>query len=185
MSEFEDAVTTVSRLLRKNLRVIKDNSALASINVSGEWQNADAFKGYDGQVTVGLAECVERKMDLSGSLRRRVSFLRVNVWATDTPNGRVMRGKIVEEVNRVVNQFCSKPNETLYDLINLGSSQACMAFQGVSEAAPNSSGWTELGDIECQQLWYSDDNRCQISKGGSGEYAAVLFKFKVEKKKRY
>ena len=59
-------------------------------------------------------------------LRRRVSFLKVNVWATDTfdgsDNGRVMRGKIVEEVNRVVKQFCSKPNETLYDLTNLGSS---------------------------------------------------------------
>jgi hypothetical protein len=59
-------------------------------------------------------------------LRRRVSFLKVNVWATDTfdgsDNGRVMRGKIVEEVNRVVKQFRSKPNETLYDLTNLGSS---------------------------------------------------------------
>ena len=52
MSEYEDAVTTVARLLRKNLRVIKDNGSLASINVSGEWQNGDVVKGYVGQVTV-------------------------------------------------------------------------------------------------------------------------------------
>ena len=54
MSEYEDAVTTVTRLLRKNLRVIRDNGSLETIHVSGEWQNGDAVKGYVGQVTVGL-----------------------------------------------------------------------------------------------------------------------------------
>jgi hypothetical protein len=103
MSEIEDASTTVARLLKHNLRVIKDNGALANINVSGEWREAEALKGFDGQVTVGLVECIDQKLELSGKTRKRTSTLRVNVWATDAPNAenaRLMRGKIVEEVNR-------------------------------------------------------------------------------------
>jgi hypothetical protein len=186
MSEFEDAATTVARLLRTNLRVIKDEISLASVNVSGEWQNADALKGYDGQITVGVSECVDQKLDLTGSLRRRTSYLKVNVWSTDTSagvNGRIINSKIVQEVNRVVNQYCRSPNVTVYDLTNFGLSQTCKAFQGNGEYAPSSSQWTELSDTQNQQLWYSDDVRCQISKTASGEYAALLFKFKVESKK--
>ncbi len=66
MSEIEDSAVTVARLLKTKMRVIKDNGALASVGVSGEWQNSDAFKTGDGQVTVGLAECIDQKIDLTG-----------------------------------------------------------------------------------------------------------------------
>jgi hypothetical protein len=99
MSETEDAVITVARLLRTEMHVVKDDGALATVIVTNEWQNTDAFKGCDGQVTVGLAEVTDQKIELSGKTRRRLSFLRVNVWVTDKPSaseaGRVMRGKIV------------------------------------------------------------------------------------------
>jgi len=42
MSETEDAATTVARLLRTKMRLAKDNGALATISVTGEWQNAEA-----------------------------------------------------------------------------------------------------------------------------------------------
>jgi hypothetical protein len=140
MSEIEDAATTVARLLKTEMRVTKDNGALASISVTSEWQNTDAFKNCDGQVTVGLAESTDQKIELSGKTRRRMSFLRVNVWTTDTPSAsessRVMRGKIVEEVNRVVRQNRSKPNETLYDFFNKGpTTQVHKAYSSNSEAA--------------------------------------------------
>lgn len=188
MSETEDSATTVTRLLRTKMRVIKDNGGLATVNVSGEWQNSEAFKGCDGQVTVGLAECADQKVELSGKIRRRLSLLRVNVWATDMPNanesGRIMRGKIVEEVNRIIRQNRSKPNETLYDFVGSGPcGQACKAFHGASEISPG-VGWTELSDIQYQKLWYSDDERCQISYGGDGEYAVSLFRFKVDCRER-
>jgi len=189
MSETEDAATTVARLLRTEMRVVKDDGALATVSVTSEWQNTDAFKSCDGQVTVGLAESTDQKIELSGKTRRRLSFLRVNVWVTDKPGtseaGRVMRGKIVEEVNRVVRQNRSKPNETLYDFFNAGpTTQAHKAYSSNGEAAPDVSGWTELSSGQYQQLWYSDDDRCQISYGGNGEYAVMLFGFKVESREK-
>jgi hypothetical protein len=189
MSETEDAATTVARLLRTEMRVVKEDGSLATVIVTCEWQNTDAFKNCDGQVTVGLAESTDQKIELSGKTRRRLSFLRVNVWVTDTPRaseaGRVMRGKIVEEVNRVVRQNRSKPNETLYDFFNAGpTTQTHKAYSSNSEAAPDASGWTELSSEQYQQLWYSDDDRCQISYGENGEYAVMLFRFKVESREK-
>jgi hypothetical protein len=189
MSETEDAATTVARLLKTKMRVVKDDGALATINVTSEWQNAEAFKNCDGQVTVGLAESTDQKIELSGKTRRRLSFLRVNVWTTDTRGtseaGRVMRGKIVEEVNRVIRQNRSKPNETLYDFFNTGpTTQTHKAYSSNSEASPDASAWTELSSGQYQKLWYSDDDRCQVSYGGNGEYAVMLFRFKVESREK-
>jgi hypothetical protein len=56
MSEAENPAATLARLLKMNLHVVKDNGALANINVSTEYPNFEAFKGFDGQVTVGGAE---------------------------------------------------------------------------------------------------------------------------------
>jgi hypothetical protein len=189
MSETEDAATTVARLLRTQLCVVKDDGALAKVTVTSEWQNADAFKGCDGQITVGLAESTDQKIELTGKTRRRLSLLRVNVWATETAGaaeaGRVMRGKIVEEVNRVLRQNRGKPNEITYDFFNAGpATQAHKAYSGTGEAAPDAGGWAELSGLQYQQLWYSDDDRCQVSRGENGEYAAVLLRFKVESREK-
>jgi hypothetical protein len=185
MSEMEDAATTVARLLRTQMHVVKDDSSLANVTVTAEWQNTDAFKGCDGQVTVGLAESTDQKIELSGKTRRRLSLLRVNVWTTEhsslNESGRVMREKIVEDVNRVVRQNRSKPNETLYDYFNTGpTTQTHKAYSSTSETPPLQSSWSELSGLQYQRLWYSDDDRCQVSSGGNGEYAAVLLRFKVE-----
>jgi hypothetical protein len=184
MSEIEDPAVTVARLLKTKMRVIEDDGALASVNVSGEWQNNDALKDNDGQVTVGLAESVDQKIELSGKIRRRLSSIRVNVWVTDKLNAntdaKVLRCKIIEEVNRVIRQNCSRPNETVYDFVGAGPSvEGHKAFSGDSEEAP-SVDWTELSDINYQKLWYSDDQRCQLSCGESGGFAVLLFRFRVE-----
>jgi hypothetical protein len=189
MSETEDAATTVARLLRTEMYVVKDDGALATISVTTEWQDTEAFKSGDGQVTVGLAESTDQKIELSGKTRRRLSFLRVNVWVTDTPSaseaGKVLRGKIVEEVNRVVRENRSKPNETLYDFFNTGpATQTHKAYSRNGEAPPDASGWIELASGQYQQLWYSDDDRCQISRSLNGEYAVMLFGVKIESREK-
>jgi hypothetical protein len=189
MSEVEDAATTVARLLRTEMRVVKDDGSLATIIVTSEWQNTDAFNSCDGQVTVGLAESIDQKLELSGETRRRTSFLRVNVWVSDKPSaseaGRVMRGKIVEEVNRVVRQNRSKPNETLYDFFDTGPlTQTHKVYSSNGEAAPNAPSWIELSSEQYQQLWYSDDDRCQASYNVAEEYAVMLFRFKVESREK-
>jgi hypothetical protein len=189
MSEIEDAAATLVRLLKTNMRVVKDNGGLANIVATGEWQNTDAFKECDGQVTVGLAESADQKIELSGKKRRRLSALRVNVWTTEQSgaeeSGRFMRGKIVEEVNRIVRQNSSKPNETRYDFYNLGpAAQTHKAYSRNEEAAPNGLGWNELSSEEYAALWTSDDSRAEVSSDGVGEYAVALFGFKIESREK-
>jgi hypothetical protein len=102
MSEIENPVDTVVSLLSKNMRVVKEDNSLASIIVSREWFDRELFKNVDGQITVGLAQSEDEKVEMSGRIRRRLARIRVNVWAIDKPgvvdSGRLIRQKMVEEV---------------------------------------------------------------------------------------
>ena len=188
MSELEDPITTVVRLLQKNIRVVKEDDSIASIHVSREWYDRELFKNHDGQVTVGLAESRDTKIEMSGRIRRRLGSLRINVWATDKPatsdNGKLMRNKMVEEVNRIVRQNRNNPNTTEYNFAGLGYPEGDphKAFQtGAStELTPEHASWTELTNEEYQKIWYSDDQRHSKSHNVNGEYALMLFRFKIE-----
>lgn len=190
MSETEEASATVARLLKTNLRVVKDDGGLASINVATQWQKAEAIKGFDGQVTVGLAESADQKIELTGNVRRRLQVLRINVWTCEqtgsAESGRVMRGKLVEEVNRVVRQKRRCPNQTVYDFYSLGAgSQTHKAYRGSVEVSPYTpDAWTELASEGYHKLWLSDDTRLELNVNEDGWYAAVLFGFKVESREK-
>ncbi|MGF3573574.1 MAG: hypothetical protein ACQXXG_09180, partial [Candidatus Bathyarchaeia archaeon] len=64
MSEVENPVDTVVRLLSNNMWVVKEDGSLASILVSKEWYDRELFKNYDGQITVGLAESRDTKIEI-------------------------------------------------------------------------------------------------------------------------
>lgn len=187
MSELEDAVATVIRLLSRNMLIVKDDGSTAQIHVSPEWYERELFKNYDGQVTVGLAESQDQKIEMSGRVRRRLGTLRVNVWATDktgsSDSGRVMRKKMVEEVNRIVRQNCNKPNETMYDFRGVGQptgTHKAYSAASASELAPGHASWTELVDVDYEKVWYSDDVRYSKSTDVDGEYGLALFCFKID-----
>jgi len=188
MSEYEDSITTTIRLLRKNIHVIKDDNSIANIYVSKEWYDRELFKNYDGQITVGLAQSEDVKVEMSGRIRRRLGRIRVNTWATDRPatsdSGRLMRQKMVEEINRIVRQNNKIPNQTRYDFAGLGwpSGDPHKAFQAgsASELVPGNASWTELTNIEYQGIWYSDDTRYSKSISVNLQYALMLLRFKVE-----
>ena len=192
MSEIEDAVTTVVRLLSKNVRVVKEDNAIASVHVSKEWYDRELFKNYDGQITVGLAESRDTKIEMSGKIRRRLGSLRVNVWATDRPAtsdpGSLMRQKMVEEINRIVRQNRSSPNQTLYNFAGLGypSGDPHKAFQAgaTSELIPSNTSWTELTNTEYQRIWYSDDTRYSKSVNVNLQYSLMLFRFKIDSREQ-
>jgi len=184
MSEFEDPVTTTVRLLQKNMRVVKDNGSIANVYVSREWYDRELFKNYDGQITVGLAESRDTKIEMSGRVRRRLGSLRGNVWVTD----KLMRNKMVEEVNRAVRQNRNKPNVTEYNFAGLGYPEGNphKAFQtGAStEPIPGHSSWTELTSAEYEKIWHSDDTRFSKSHNVNGEYALMLFRFKIDSREK-
>jgi len=187
LSELEDAVATVIRLLSKNMQVVKNDGSIAQIHVSPEWCDRELFKNYDGQITVGLAESRDQKIEMSGRLRRRLGTLRVNVWATDkaasSDSGMVMRKKMVEEINRIVRQNCNKPNETVYDFRSVGQptgTHKAFSAASASELAPGHGSWIELVDVDYEKVWYSDDIRYSKSADVDGEYALTLFRFKID-----
>jgi len=192
LSELEDAVATVIRLLSKNMLVVKDDGSTAQIHVSREWYDRELFKNYDGQITVGLAESQDQKIEMSGRIRRRLDTLRVNVWATDktasSDSGKLMRKKMVEEVNRIVRQNRNVPNVTEYSFAGLGypAGDPHKAFQtGASaELSPGHSGWAELSSVEYEKIWYSDDNRYSKSRNVDGEYVLMLFRFKIDSREK-
>jgi len=183
MSEVENPVDTVVRLLSKNMWVVKEDGSLASILVSREWYDRELFKNYDGQITVGLAESRDTKIDMSGRLRRRVGSLRVNAWSQDM----LTRQKMVEEVNRIVRQNRNKPNETLYYFAGVGQTTGThKAFSAGSatEPTPEHASWNELTNVEYEKIWYSDDNCYSKSHNVNGEYALMLFRFKIDSREK-
>jgi hypothetical protein len=183
MSEVENPVDTVVRLLSKNMWVVKEDGSLASIIASKEWYDRELFKNYDGQITVGLVESRDTKIDMSGRLRRRVGSLRVNVWSQDM----LTRQKMVEEVNRIVRQNRNKPNETLYYFAGVGQATGThKAYNAGSatEPTPEHASWNELTHVEYEKIWYSDDNRYSKSHNVNGEYALMLFRFKVDSREK-
>jgi hypothetical protein len=188
VSEVEDPVTTVVRLLDQNMRVDKDDVSIANILVTAEWYNREVFKNYDGQITVGLRQAQDLKVELSGRIRRRVGTLAVNIWSTDRPDpkaepGKVMRRKMLNEVLRIVRQNRAVPNRTVYDYYGLGAATSTnRAYDGgaISELEPHDAGWTELSAAEYVKLWSSDDQRHSKSDIVLNEYALMLFRFKVQ-----
>jgi hypothetical protein len=182
MSEMENPVDTVVRLLSKNMRVVKEDGPLASIHVSREWIDRELFKNFDGQITVGLAESRDTKIEMSGKLRKRVDTLRVNVWSQEM----LTRQKMVEEVNRIIHHNSKKPNETLYDFAGVGQATGthkAYTACALSELFPEDASWSELADTDYQKIWYSDDIRYGKSCNIDGEYALMLFRFKIDIKK--
>ncbi|MEM0357273.1 MAG: hypothetical protein QXL77_02730 [Candidatus Bathyarchaeia archaeon] len=108
MSETADPVEVVIELLRANMHVVKEDGSLANIQVSREWLSQEALPNeVDGQVTVGLTECTDTKVELSGRLHRRVYTIHVNIWSRDHE----IRQKMVDEVNRIVGLNRHNPAE--------------------------------------------------------------------------
>ncbi len=180
----EDPVTTLVRLLDKNMRVVKDGGSLAKIHVSKEWYDRQLLKDYDGQVTVGLDHSEDQRLGFSATMRRRVGFAKVNIW---TIQGQDMREKMRQEINRVIREKRTKPNVTPYDFVGVGPSTGThKAYDAASasELAPGDAGWSELTAAEYEKLWYSDDDRHSKSVNVNLEYALMLFRFKIEPKEK-
>jgi hypothetical protein len=145
MGAIEDPAVTIERLLRRKMRVVLDNGALASVEVSSEFPSNDALRVGSGQVTVGLADSSYQMLDLSGRICQRTSVLRVNAWSTDISSaaetGKSLRNKIAAEINKTIVENRCNPNVTLYDFWGLSvGNRTCRALSGEAESAPMPTG---------------------------------------------
>jgi hypothetical protein len=157
---------------------------LADICVTTEWYDRELLKGVDGQVTVGLDHSEDQKLGFSASLRRRVGYARVNIWVVDRPGsmGRQIRDKLRQEINRIIREKRTKPNETVYSYVGVGAgsvNHAAYYTESVSELAPDAQEWTEFSAADYEKLWQSDDSRFTYSQSENGQYSLLLFRVKV------
>lgn len=185
MTQIEDPTVTLARLLDTNIQVVKDNGSLADICVTTEWVNRELLKDVDGQVTVGLDHSEDQKLGFSANLRRRVGIARVKIWVVDRAGfaGKQIRNKLREEVNRVVREKRTKPNQTVYNYINVGAgSDSHKAYYAgsASELAPDAAEWTEFSAEQYEQLWQSDETRFSYGQSEDAQYSFLLFRIKVE-----
>ncbi len=188
MSELEDPVTTILRLITTRIRIVKDNGDTAKILASETFDRELLLKEYDAQITLAMADVQDQKLDLTGRLRRRVFFLRCTSHSIDkvipgADEGRMMRKKVTEQIEAIIRENRSLPYQTHYNFVGLGypsgDPHKAFAAGSASELAPSSSYWSELSALEYQSIWYSDDVRFSKSHSVNGQYAMMLFMFKI------
>jgi len=188
LSEFEDPVLTLLRLVTTRIRVTKDNGSLANILATKEQYDRELLKQYDAQVTIGLDSSQDQKLELAGRLRRRYMVFRCNIYTVDktapgTDAGKVMRDKVTEQINAIIRENRNLPYQTVYNFYGLGypsgDPHKAYAAGAATELAPSSASWVELTNLQYQNIWSSDDVRFSKSHSVNNEYALMLFRFKI------
>jgi hypothetical protein len=192
LSEVENPVITVLRLIESRIRVVKDDGGLARVLCSQANYDRELLKDYDAQITVSKTSepCQQQKHTLDGKLRRRIYSLRATVVTVDKPSagadvGRVIRDKVLEQLLLIIPENRNLPNRTIFCYYPLyDSSTTHKAYDTTAEVEPEPSStlWSELDNTEYPKLWASDDNRHSISTTTPNERAFMLFRFKIGSK---
>ena len=192
MSELEDPVATLLRLINSRIRVTKDNGAAAALLASeAAFDRELLLKEYDAQITLQVDPMLGvqgQKLNLSGSKRRQVHFLKCTVHAIDkvapgADSGRVMRNKVTEQIKAIIRENRTLPYQTAYNFAGLGypsgDPHKAYAVGAATEVAPSSASWAELSTVDYQGIWYSDDVYYSKSVGVNNQYSLILFRFKI------
>lgn len=188
MSELEDPIITVLRLITTRIRVVKDNGSLASILATKEAYDRELLKEYDAQITMGLDSSQDQKLELAGRLRRRFMVFRCNIYTVDktapgADAGKVMRDKVTAQINAIIRENRNLPYQTVYNFYGLGypsgDPHKAFAAGAATELSPSSTSWAELTNLEYQKIWSSDDVRHSKSVSVNGQYGLMLFRLKL------
>ena len=191
MSELEDPVVTLLRLISARIRVVKDSGSVASILATEAAYDRELLKEYDAQITLALDPnlgVLDQKLELSGRLRRRYMVFKCNTHSIDksapgSDSGRVMRGKVTAQIEAIIRENRNLPYQTAYNFSGLGypSGDPHKAFDAAAatDLVPSSASWTELSVANYQKIWSSDDVRHSKSTTVNNEYALMLFRFKI------
>lgn len=192
MSELEDPVATLLRLINSRIRVTKDDGSAAKLLATeAAFDRELLLKEYDAQITLQIDPVQgvqDQKLNLSGSKRRKVHFFKCTVHSMDkiapgADAGRVMRNKVTEQINAIIRENRNLPYQTIYNFAGLGypsgDPHKAFAVGAASELAPSDASWTELSVVEYQGIWYSDGVRYSKSAAVNSQFGEMLFRFKV------
>lgn len=192
MSELEDPVATLLRLINSRIRVTKDDGSAAKLLASeAAFDRELLLKEYDAQITLQVDPVLgvqDQKLNLSGSKRRQVHFFKCTVHAIDkvapgADMGRIMRNKVTEQIKAIIRENRTLPYQTAYNFAGLGypsgDPHKAYAAGATSELAPSAASWAELSTVDYQGIWCSDDVYYSKSVGVNNQYGMQLFRFKI------
>jgi len=188
LSELEDPVVTLLRLITTRIWVTKDNGSHARILATKESYDRELLKEYDVQITLALDSSQDQKLELAGRLRRRYMIFRCNTYSVDkavpgADAGKVIRDKVTAQINAIIRENRNLPYQTVYNFYGLGypsgDPHKAFAVGAASELAPSNASWAELTNLEYQSIWSSDDVRFSKSHDVNNEYTMMLFRFKL------
>jgi hypothetical protein len=193
LSEFEDPVATLLRLINSRIRITKDNGSGAKILATEQAYDREILlKEYDAQITLAVDPnfgVQDQRLNLSGTLRRKVYFLKCTSHSIDRPSlpgsdaGRVMRNKVASQINAIIRENRTQPHQTVYNFAGIGyptgDPHKAFAAAAPSELAPSNPTWAELSNLEYQGIWYSDENRYSKSASTADQFSMMLFRFKI------
>lgn len=198
MSELEDPVATVLRLINSLIRVVKDNGEVAKVVATEQALDREhLLKEYDAQITVALdpnSGVQDQKLNLSGSLRRQQYLFKCTAHTIDKSSipgadlGKVMRNKVTKQVKDIIRENRTLPYQTTYNFYGLGYPEGephkTFSAGASSELTPPNGLWAELSALDYQGIWASDDLRYSKSVSVTDEFALMLFCFKIGSRKQ-
>jgi hypothetical protein len=180
------------------MRLTTDNGALAKILATEQSIDREILlKTNDAQITLAVDPnfgVQDQKLELSGRLRRRVFYLKCTCHSTDkqtsgSDSGKTIRNKVTEQINKIIRENRTLPNQATLNFYGLGYPQADphKAYTSTSntEQSPTSDTWAELTSLQYQSLWASDEVRYIKSHNSANEFSMMLFKFKINSKKQH
>jgi hypothetical protein len=193
MSELEDPVTTLLRLITTRIRVTKDDGNAAKILASeSALDREQLLKEYDAQITLSIDPnfgVQDQKLELTGRLRRQTYLFKCSSHTIDKSSvpgadtGRIMRNKVTEQIKAIIRENRTLPYQTIYNFSGIGypsgNPHKAYAASAASELAPSSASWMELSTLEYQSIWYGDDFRYSKNATVNNDYGMILFKFKI------
>jgi hypothetical protein len=96
-----------------------------------------------------------------------------------------MRDKVLEQLLVIVPENRNLPGRTVnnfYPIDSTSTTHKVYNAAATTEPVPSNPVWTELLNAEYANLWASDDLRHSKSATGNGEFAFMLFRFKIGSK---
>lgn len=184
MTEREDAVDTLVRLLDTEINLTYDDGTSAPVLVTRQKCDRHKFKDYAGQIQVAKTiPATVKPLNLEQSVTQYIINLAIQSCAVKnaTAEGDRIRQLLREEILRVLRQHRFIPHKTTFDYVNITTATAKhTAFHQTKATQPNPDDvdWTEFTNTEYGKIAVSDDDDINISTSTNTKYPFILLTFK-------